>query len=109
MLTFVKVLHTVIWVVMATATFYILYAGMTNTFNSILFVSIFLLVIETIVLLLNKWTCPLTPLAEKYTEKRDDNFDIYLPNWLAKYNKMIFGIIFVVGIALVLVNWIRSL
>lgn len=108
MLRIIKLIHTLIWAVMALASFYILYAGLTNTFNSILYISIFLLVTETIVLLFNKWTCPLTPLAKKYTSEKNDNFDIYLPNWLAKYNKIIFGTIFTVGVFLVIFNWIKK-
>lgn len=106
MLKTIKLIHTIIWVVMAAASFYILYAGITNTFDIILTISIILLVLETITLLINKWTCPLTPLAGKYTSNRKDNFDIYLPNWLAKYNKFIFGTIFTIGLLLVLINWI---
>lgn len=105
----IKLIHTIIWVVMAAASFYILYAGIMRTFDIFLWISIGLLVVETAVLIVNKWTCPLTPLAKKYTEERDDNFDIYLPNWLAKYNKVIFGTIFAVGIVLVLINLIRTL
>jgi hypothetical protein len=107
MLFLIKLIHTVIWVVMAAAAFYILYAGVTGTFDWILLISIMLLIVETIVLIVNKWTCPLTPMAEKYTSDREDNFDIYLPEWLAKYNKMIFGTVFVVGLILVVVNWIN--
>lgn len=109
MIKIIKFTHTLIWAVMAFASFYILYAGITNTFNIILFISIILLFIETMVLLFNKWTCPLTPLAKKYTSNRNDNFDIYLPNWLAKHNKIIFGLIFAIGMILVIFNWIRSL
>ena len=54
---------------MVLATFYILYAGITNTFNSILFISIGLLAMEILVLLFNKWTCPFTPLAARYTSE----------------------------------------
>ena len=107
MLTVIKFVHTLVWVIMATATLYIIYAGVTNTFNTTLTISIFLLTLETLVLLFNKWKCPLTPLAEKYTSERTSNFDIYLPNWLAKYNKQIFGTLFLFGILLVLWNWFR--
>ena len=36
---------------------------------------------------------------------RQDNFDIYLPLWLARYNKLIFGAIYLAGIAYTLVLW----
>lgn len=103
-LILIKTLHTAVWFVMATASFYILYAGITKTSSKFLWACITLLVLETVTLLVNKWTCPLTPMAMRYTEERQDNFDIYLPLWLAKYNKIIFGTIFVIGLALVIAN-----
>jgi hypothetical protein len=58
-----------------------------------------------VVLLVNKWTCPLTPIAEKYTSNREPNFNIYLPKWLARHNKTIFTALFLVGTALVAINY----
>jgi hypothetical protein len=90
---------------MAVATFYILYAGLYRIFDMWLYISIGLLVFETLVLLINRWTCPLTPIAMKYTTDRGANFDIYLPNVLAKHNKMIFGTLFVIGLLLIVYNY----
>ncbi len=64
--------------------------------------------VECAVLALNKGRCPLTAIAEPYTADRRDNFDIYLPEWLARYNKWIFGALFVVGEVAVLVMWLRA-
>jgi hypothetical protein len=50
----------------------------------------------------------LTDLAGRYTEQRADNFDIYLPLWLARRNKLIFGALFGVGELLVLGLWLSS-
>lgn len=105
-LSVIKIIHTIIWFIMATASFYILYAGIFKIFDIWLYISIGLLVLETIVLIINKWTCPLTPMAMKHTENRADNFDIYLPLFVAKYNKQIFGAIFVIGLLLVLINFL---
>lgn len=104
MITIIKLIHTSIWLIMAFAVFYIVYAGVMNVFNLTVLASIVLIVLETIVLLIYKWRCPLTPIAEKYTLDRNDNFDIYLPNWLARYNKIIFGTLFVIGVVLITLN-----
>jgi len=37
---------------------------------------------------------PLTLIAGNYSNSQKDNFDIFLPNWLAKHNKLIFTTIF---------------
>lgn len=106
-LLLIKLAHTAVWLVMAFASFYILYAGAMGKISVWLWFSIGLLFLETIVLFFNKWTCPLTPLAGKYTDERRENFDIFLPLVIAKYNKMIFGLIFVFGLLLTSFNLIN--
>jgi hypothetical protein len=59
-----------------------------------------LVFVEVAVLAVNGGRCPLTAVAARYTDDRRDNFDIYLPLWLARYNKLIFGTLFVVGLLL---------
>ena len=51
-----------------------------------------------LILASNGWRCPLTAIAARYTEDRRPNFDIFLPEWLAQYNKEIFGTLYVGGI-----------
>lgn len=63
-----------------------------------------IVLVEVFILVLNGWRCPLTSLAARYTEDRRDNFDIYLPLWLARYNKLIFGTLFVAGEAIVVLR-----
>jgi hypothetical protein len=50
----------------------------------------------------------LTGVAARYTDERTANFDIYLPLWLARYNKTIFGALFVGGGLFVLARWWTS-
>ena len=61
--------------------------------------------IESLVLVVNAWRCPLTAVAAQYTNDRAPNFDIYLPRWLAQYNKEIFGPLYVVGVLFTLYRW----
>ena len=64
-----------------------------------------IVLVEVLVLLINRWRCPLTGMAARYTDDRRDNFDIYLPLWLARYNKVIFGSLFAAGLLLTLARW----
>ena len=64
-----------------------------------------LVLVECGVLAANRGRCPLTGLAARHTEQRSANFDIYLPLWLARYNKTIFGALFVAGTWFVLARW----
>jgi hypothetical protein len=72
------------------------YAVIVNQIDDVVWIGIGCIVIEWIVLLIFRWQCPFTILARKYSDSKNENFDIYLPNWLAKHNKTIYITIFVV-------------
>ncbi|MDZ7267693.1 MAG: hypothetical protein ONB48_16270 [candidate division KSB1 bacterium] len=101
-LTFIKTAHTVIWAFFVVVIGYILYAGIFNELDIWVWIAIGLIILEGVVLLRNSGHCPLTLMAAKYTANRDDNFDIFLPNWLARHNKIIFGTIGLAGVMLVI-------
>jgi hypothetical protein len=63
---------------------------------------------EVLVLAVNGWRCPMTSVAGRFTTERRENFDIYLPVWLAQHNKLIFGALYVVGVAFAFVQWVRA-
>ena len=63
---------------------------------------------EVVVLWLNRWNCPLTAVAARYTDDGRANFDIYLPEWLARYNKQIFGALYVAGVAYLVAMYLRA-
>jgi hypothetical protein len=65
----------------------------------------FIVLLEVVILIVNGWRCPLTALAARFTEDRNDNFDIYLPLWLARHNKLIFGVLYGLGLAFAFVRW----
>ncbi len=104
----IKLIHTLIWFVLAGATLYIFYSGLFNRITTYTWVAIAMIIAEGIVLLLFKWACPLTVIARKYSDSDKDNFDIYLPNWLAKHNKTIFTTIFLVGILFILIRKVQT-
>jgi hypothetical protein len=45
-------------------------------------------------------------LAARHTDDRRANFDIYLPEWLARYNKQLFGPLYVAGMVFALLRWL---
>ena len=104
----IKLIHTTIWIFFVFIIFYILYSGITNRVNTFTWIGIGLIVGEGIVLLIFKMFCPLTLMARKYSDSTKDNFDIFLPNWLAKHNKLIFTSIFLVGVLLVVARVIQN-
>ncbi len=61
---------------------------------------------ECAVLAFHRGRCPLTDLAARFTDDRSDNFDIYLPVFIARHNKAIFGTLFVVGLVAEIWRWV---
>ena len=100
----IKIIHTLIWLFFVIVIFYILYSGINNEVNIYTWAGIGLVLGEGLVLLIFKMFCPLTVLARKYSNSPKDNFDIFLPNWVARYNKEIFTSIFLIGLILVLIR-----
>ena len=103
----IKVAHTVIWAVMATAILTIPIAAARGRFRLAAWLTALILV-ECAVLGLNHGRCPLTDIAARFTIEREANFDIYLPLWLAEHNKAIFGGLFVAGEFFGLGKWLKN-
>lgn len=81
--------------------FYIVYSEIFDRIGVMTYVAIGLIVREGIILLIFKWRCPLTVVGYKYSDTKEVGFEIFIPKWLAKHNKMIFAIIFAAGLVLV--------
>lgn len=91
-----------IWVFFNVVIFYMLYAVLVNKLDIWLWIGYGLFALEGVILLLFKFFCPLTVMARKYSDSTRENFDIYIPNWLAKYNKLIYTSILVIIIIITL-------
>ncbi len=104
MLKAIKVTHTIVWTVFAACILAMPVFSWRGDHATAAWLAVFVAV-EVAVLLLNKLRCPLTSVAARYTDDRRANFDIYLPEWLAKYNKLIFGGLYLAGVVFALVRW----
>lgn len=89
-LTLIKILHTIVWVFFNVVIFYLLYAVVAGKIDKWVWLGLGCFAIEGIILLIFKNFCPLTVIARRYSDSIRDNFDIYLPEWLARYNKLIY-------------------
>lgn len=106
MLKFIKAIHTFIWVIMAASNFIAFYFAFIGRFDVWFWIPCLLILSEIFIILFNEWHCPITPIAAKYTEDRRSNFDIYLPEWLAKYNVKIFSGIIVAELLVLTVKYL---
>ncbi|KAM3093843.1 hypothetical protein ACKFKF_28460 [Phormidesmis sp. 146-12] len=98
----IKTTHTLIWLFFNVVIFYMLYAAVSNKLNIWLWIGYGFVFLEGLILLVFNSHCPLNLLARKYTNSTKDNFDIYLPSWLAKYTKLIYTTIFAIVIIITL-------
>jgi hypothetical protein len=101
----IKLVHTAIWAFFAGCILAIpLFAQRGELTIAAALVAV--VGIEVLVLALNGMRCPLTGVAARQTDERQDNFDIFLPVWLARHNKAIFGTLYVAGILYTVAKWI---
>jgi len=101
-----KLLHTAVWAVLTGCILALPITALLHRFDWAIILSA-VIVGECGVLAVNKGRCPLTDMAARFTDERTDNFDIYLPKWLARQNKAIFGTLFVVNALFVLWCWLN--
>lgn len=103
-LVVVRLVHTVVWAFFVACILLVPWAAWAGRFRLAAGLAGVVL-LEVLVLAFNRWTCPLTPLAARYTEDRRPNFDIYLPRWIAEHNKGLFGTLYVAGSLYALLAW----
>jgi len=106
-LVVIKAFHTVAWAFFVGCILAIPIAGALGRYA---WAAIFsgIVLVECLILAANRCRCPLTNLAERFTDDQAENFDIYLPLWLARRNKVIFGTLFACAEAFVIVRWLLS-
>ena len=105
-LHWIKTVHTAVWALFAGAILAIPLAAFANQFR-LAGMLIALVMLEVVVLAFNGMRCPLTAVAARYTAERRANFDIYLPLWLATWNKQLFGTLFIAGLLITCLRWLQ--
>lgn len=93
-------IHTMIWIFFNIVIFYMLYAVLLGELDIWFWIGYGCVITEGLILLIFKMTCPLSLVARKYTSNEKDNFDIYLPPWLARNTKRIYsGLTLIITVA----------
>ena len=99
-----RLLHTAVWAVFAGCIVAIPWLAWQGLFGAAA-VTAAIVLGEVVVLWIHRWSCPLTAVAARYTQDRRANFDIFLPEWLARHNKLIFGGLYLAGIVILILGW----
>jgi hypothetical protein len=106
-LRLIRIMHTLIWIFFNVVIFYMVFAVLTGRIDQWLWICYCLIILEGITLSLFRLYCPLTVWARKYSASSKHNFDIYLPEWLAKYNKQIYTTIVALTTLLLIYKLLR--
>ncbi len=104
-LALVRGLHTAIYVVMATACFVVLLAGLTGWSGPWLWAALGLVMVEAVVFISAGMKCPLTALAIRYGATRDGAYDTFFPERCTRYTLRVFGPVIVIGLGLNGLRW----
>ena len=102
----IKTVHTVVWAFFVLSIVAIPICAVVDRYAwSVALIGV--VFVEVLVLVYNGWRCPLTKIAARYTEDRRHNFDIYLPEFIAQFNKQIFGVLYAAGVLFTFIRWVR--
>lgn len=106
MLAAIRLVHTIIYVVMALSTFTLVFAGLTGASGLWLWIALGLLAIEVMVFVGNGFKCPLTALAVRYGAVKGYAFDTYLPESVMRHTFWFFTSVMSIGLVLLALRWI---
>ena len=83
LLTWVRLIHTLVFGVMFGSILFLLYCGITNQLSPWTAIAFGLISIEVAIYAGNGFRCPLRTWAENLTPEGQVVRDIFLPSWLA--------------------------
>jgi hypothetical protein len=103
----IKVVHTVIFWVLSLCVGYALFSAVTGRVTAWTWAAIGLVLVESVVLMMSGWTCPLTLLAERHGAVRGSVADLFLPKWLADRIFPLCGTAYAVALLLIALRMFR--
>lgn len=107
-MTLIKAIHTLIWIFFNAVIFYMLYAVIINKLDLWLWLGYGFIFLEAVTLLIFQFNCPLSVFARNYSNSSKDNFDIFLPNWLARYTKLIYTTIVIIIVMITIYQILKT-
>lgn len=102
----VRAVHSVIYVIMATAVFLVLYAGVTGATGPWLWAALGLVAIEIVVFAGSGMKCPLTAIVARYSGERPQVSDTFFPERCTRHTLRVFGPLIGLGLLLLAIRWV---
>lgn len=97
----IRIIHGLITAFFLTCIGYIHYSGITNRVTPLTLVAIGAVTLESVVVIINRGDCPMGPLHRKFGDDKAF-FELFLPKRAAKLAGPVLGVIFVIGVVLVI-------
>jgi hypothetical protein len=97
----IKLVHTIIFWVLSGCVVYTLVSALLDRITVWTWVAVGLLLVESVVLAVAGWVCPLTLLAERQGAARGSVADIFLPKRLADQIFPVCGTTYVVSLVII--------
>jgi hypothetical protein len=108
LLNFIKLLHTVVFLVMSAAILFLLYCGLTGQISRWTGYAFALVMVEVLIYVGNGFLCPLKVWADNLTPEGQPMTDIYLPRWIADRVVVVSTPILVVACLLIAVRLVMG-
>lgn len=109
LLSTIRTLHTLIYLLMASSVIYLFIAGCFGVFNVVTVLALIVVGMEVMVFTGNGFKCPLTALAVKYGAEKGYAFDTWLPEKATRYTFRFFGALLLLALLLLAGHWFFSL
>jgi hypothetical protein len=92
----IKFVHSIIFFFMVACLVYILYCAVARRYDWTLLIALGAILIEGMALLLNRFRCPMTSLAERCGAERGTATDLFLPEWCSRHTFKVSTVIFII-------------
>jgi hypothetical protein len=93
---YIKLIHSVIFLFMFACLVYIFFCAVVGRYDWTLVFALAAIIVEGIVLIINRWTCPFTKLAQKYGDENGAVTDLFIPARYARHTFNVFTVIFII-------------
>lgn len=104
----IKTVHSVLFFLLSACVLYTLYSGVVGRITVATWIAVLFVACEGIVLIITRWKCPLTTLAERLGAPNGAVADLFLPQWFADRLFLICGVTMVFAVALVMFRWLAA-
>lgn len=93
---FIKLIHSIVFFFIVACLVYIFYCAVVERYDWTLLIALAAVVVEGLVLFVNRGNCPFTSLARKYGDADGSVTNLFIPLWFARRTFTIGITIFVI-------------